>query len=251
MLTKESVTFKSPAVYSKSQSPSLSKRYVFVPTFEILEKFEDQGWNVSSVKQTGMGNYSTHEVRLRNGELPKVGDSIFEAIIKNSHDGSSRLSFTSGLFRLVCSNGLTVPTSISERFNVKHINFEMNDVRELTENFSKRLPLIKGSMDQMMSRELSTSDKIKLTSEALKIRFESQEKFSNKTIESILKPNREEDQNNDLWTVFNVIQEKFIKGGFTKTTDRNYERVVKGVSGILNTSNINTKLWELAQTYCD
>ena len=98
-----------------------------------------------------------------------------------------------------------------ERFNVKHINFEMNDVRELTENFSKRLPLIKGSMDQMMSRELSTSDKIKLTSEALKIRFESQKRFSDKTIESILRPNREEDQNNDLWTVFNVIQEKFIK----------------------------------------
>jgi hypothetical protein len=65
-----------PSVFTTEPSPKLSSKYNFVPTFEILENFEREGWHVSSAKQVGKGRYSTHELRLRNGGLPQVGDSL-------------------------------------------------------------------------------------------------------------------------------------------------------------------------------
>jgi hypothetical protein len=87
---------------------------------DIIENFEREGWNVSSAKQTGRGIHGLHEIKFRNGDLPNVGDTLIEAIIKNSHNGVATLNISSGLHRLVCSNGLTVPTSVSDSFKVRH-----------------------------------------------------------------------------------------------------------------------------------
>ncbi len=206
MMTTEMIKSVAPSAFSKTHSSSMSDRYVFVPTFELLDKFQEEGWNVSSAKQTGRGSHSMHEIRMRNGQMPKVGDSFFEAIIRNSHNGTMKFSVSSGLFRLVCSNGLSVPTSISESFSIRHTNFNMGDVRELTDNFAKKLPTIQHSMEKMMDKELTTKEKIHLTKEALKLRFADPEMLSKQTIDSILTPNRPEDDGNSLWNVFNTIE---------------------------------------------
>lgn len=249
-MTRQEIKLKAPSVFATSPSPGMSKNYVFVPTFEVVEKFEQDGWNVSSVKQSGKTSYGLHEIRMRNGGLPKVGDSLFEAVIKNSHNGSSKFSLSSGLFRLVCSNGLTVPLSVSESFNLKHMNFEYDDVKRLGDDFSKKMPIIQNSMDKMMNRELTIDEKIKLTKEALKIRFQDDSVPTISTIESILVPNRNEDSGDDLWSVFNVIQEKFVGGGFKFETENGRKRSTKAINNIINSNKLNTKLWELAETMC-
>ncbi len=76
-----------PSVFATSASPKMSDRYVFVPTLDILENFEREGWQLGSAKQVGKGLHSVHELRLRNGQLPKVGDTLVEAVIRNSHNG--------------------------------------------------------------------------------------------------------------------------------------------------------------------
>jgi hypothetical protein len=52
-----------------------------------------------------------------------------------------------------------------------------------------------------------------------------------------------------LWNTFNVVQEKLIRGGFIKQQGRNV-RTVKGINSLNMDNMINTKLWELAETYC-
>jgi hypothetical protein len=250
MMTNKMIKEIAPAVFSKTHSSGMSKKYVFVPTFELLDMFQEEGWNVSQVKQTGRNIHSTHEIRMRNGQMPKVGDSFFEAIIRNSHNGSMKFSLSSGLFRLVCSNGLTVPTSISDSFSIKHTNFNMSDIREVTDNFAKKLPIIKDSMEKMMGKELTTKEKIKLTKEALKLRFNDPKMISGETIESILTPNRVEDEGNNLWKVFNTIQEKFVRGGFNYSLDGGNKRTAKPINSIINSNKINTELWEIAQKMC-
>jgi len=250
MMTTEMIKQNTPAVFSNTHSPAMSDKYVFVPTFELLDMFQEEGWNVSLAKQTGRGIHSMHEIRMRNGQMPKVGDSFFEAIIRNSHNGTMKFSVSSGLFRLVCSNGLTVPTSISDSFSIKHTNFNMGDVREVTDNFAKKLPIIRESMDKMMNRELTTKEKIHLTKEALKLRFDKPEMLSNETIESILTPNRTEDQGNNLWNVFNTIQEKLIRGGFNYSIDEKRPRTARPINNIINSNKVNTELWELAYNMC-
>ena len=137
MMTIDQIKSTAPSVFTTTPSPKMSDKYVFVPTFEILENFEREGWELSSVKQTGRGIHSVHELRLRNGELPKVGDSLVEAIIRNSHNGMATFSVSAGLHRLVCSNGLTVPTSLSESFNIRHQRFELDEVKSIDKNTLK------------------------------------------------------------------------------------------------------------------
>ncbi len=64
---------------------------------DILENFDREGWHVASATQVGRGLYSKHELRLRNGQFPQVGDSLIEAIIRNSHDGTTTFSVSAVL----------------------------------------------------------------------------------------------------------------------------------------------------------
>ncbi len=89
-----------------------------------------------------------------NGELPKVGDTLVEAIVSNSHNGMATLNIKAGLHRLVCANGLTVPTNISDAFRVRHTGFELDDVKRLTEDFSKRLQFLTQELQWLITAKL-------------------------------------------------------------------------------------------------
>jgi hypothetical protein len=190
-----------PAIFATSPSQKMSNKYTFVPTEQVLEFFEREGWEISSVRQTGNGNHSLHEIKFRNGQLPKVGDTLVEAIIKNSHNGTSAFTMGAGLHRLVCSNGLTVPTAVSENFRMRHNQFQLDDVKELAEQFSKKLPVIEQSVGRMMSREMTFDEKIDFVRKSSKIRFNDDRKFTDLEIIDILEPNRSEDEGDDLWRV--------------------------------------------------
>ena len=57
------------------------------------------------------------------------------------------------------------------------------------------------------------------------------------------------DSDDNLWSTFNVVQEKLIRGGFIKQQGRN-SRSVKGINSLNMDNMINTRLWELAETFC-
>ena len=182
MITLEQLKLTAPSIFSTSASPKMSDRYVFVPTENILENFQREGWEIASAKQTGSGMYGVHEIRLRNGELPKVGDTLVEAIIRNSHNGMTTLGVSAGLHRLVCSNGLTVPTALAESFNVRHQRFDLDDVKRLTESFAGKLPKIERSVNRMMEREMTTDEKIDFVRKSAEIRFSKEKVLSDMEI---------------------------------------------------------------------
>jgi hypothetical protein len=62
----------------------------------------------------------------------------------------------------------------------------------------------------------------------------------------MVNPWREEDDVNNLWTVFNVHQEKVIKGG-VRVGDRN--RTARPINNFINSNKMNIKLWEIAEEY--
>ena len=248
LYTPETIKEIAPSIFSTDASPKMTNRYTFVPTDQVLEFFDREGWEVSSVKQTGAGIHSLHEVKFRNSQLPKVGDTLVEAIVRNSHNGSAAFSMSAGLFRLVCSNGLTVPTAVASTFKMRHNHFQLDDVKELAENFAKKLPQIEQSVGSMMSRKMTDDEKIDFVRKSAKIRFNLDKTFNDLEILNLLTPNRVEDEGNDLWSVFNVVQEKFIRGGVKVSNNRGKSRKMRQIDSILNQNKINTKLWELAET---
>ena len=249
MLSIETLQEVAPSVFATSPSPKMSDKYTFVPTIEVVENFDREGWKVYSAKQVGKGNYAQHELRLRNGELPQVGDSLIEAVIRNSHNGISSFSVSSGLFRLVCSNGLTVPTSIADAISVRHMNFDLGMVREITDQFAERLPVIQRSVGKMESTFLSEGQLVDFVNKSAMIRWEkgSIPKFK---LEDFLRPERDGDVGNSVWKTFNVIQEKFVRGGMKYNSKKGRVVSMRELKNFYNINKVNTGLWELAETYC-
>jgi hypothetical protein len=69
------------------------------------------------------------------------------------------------------------------------------------------------------------------------------------SIQEILRPNRDGDNGKDMWTIFNVVQEKFIRGGVGYTAGKRTTKM-KEISNVLTRNKVNTELWELAESYC-
>ena len=249
MLSIETLQEVAPSVFATSPSPKMSNKYTFVPTIEVVENFDREGWKVYSAKQVGKGNYAQHELRLRNGELPQVGDSLIEAVIRNSHNGISSFSVSSGLHRLVCSNGLTVPTSIADAISVRHMNFDLGMVREITDQFAERLPVIQRSVGKMESTFLSEGQLVDFVNKSAMIRWEkgSIPKFK---LEDFLRPERDGDVGNSVWKTFNVIQEKFVRGGMKYNSKKGRVVSMRELKNFYNINKVNTGLWELAESYC-
>ena len=249
MLSIETLQEVAPSVFATSPSPKMSDKYTFVPTIEVIENFDREGWKVYSAKQVGKGNYAQHELRLRNGELPQVGDSLIEAVIRNSHNGISSFSVSSGLHRLVCSNGLTVPTSVADAISVRHMNFDLGMVREITDQFAERLPVIQRSVGKMESTFLSEGQLVDFVNKSAMIRWEKSSipKFK---LEDFLRPERDGDVGNSVWKTFNVIQEKFVRGGMKYNSKKGRVVSMRELKNFYNINKVNTGLWELAETYC-
>ena len=249
MLSIETLQEVAPSVFATSPSPKMSNKYTFVPTIEVVENFDREGWKVYSAKQVGKGNYAQHELRLRNGELPPVGDSLIEAVIRNSHNGISSFSVSSGLYRLVCSNGLTVPTSVADAISVRHMNFDLGMVREITDQFAERLPIIQRSVGKMETTTLTEGQLVDFVNKSAMIRWEkgSIPKFK---VEDFLRPERDGDVGNSVWKTFNVIQEKFVRGGMKYNSKKGRVVSMRELKNFYNINKVNTGLWELAESYC-
>lgn len=249
-MTTEIIKATAPSVFSTAPSPKMSNRYTFVPTFEILENFEREGWVVSSARQTGSGQFAKHEVRLRNQQLPNVGDSLVEAIIGNSHNGMSTLQISTGLFRLVCSNGLTVPTSVADTISIRHSNMDMGEIRRVTDEFAERMPIVQRAVSKMENTFLSDVQTVDLLNKAALLRWQKNSIPVTINMEELLVPERQADMGNSVWKTFNVIQEKFVRGGTQYRTKRGRSMTMKTLKDFQVINKINTGLWELAESYC-
>jgi hypothetical protein len=65
----------------------------------------------------------------------------------------------------------------------------------------------------------------------------------------IISPIRGEDKANNLWTVFNVIQERMIKGGYARVTANGRNSTTRGMTNATRNVEFNKELWGIAEEY--
>jgi hypothetical protein len=246
ILTLEEAKTKAPAIFTNTRSPKVTDRYSFIPTVEILDPFLSEGWQIASAAQRGKDPHGKHFVRLRHDSLPAVGDTIPELIVSNSHDGSTPFNLSTGLHRLVCSNGLTVPTALSHTFKVRHLRFTVQDVKEVTDEFSGRLPIISTKVKEMAARALTFKEQCAYVDQATLVRWENG-KTPFLKYEEILAPKRTADSDPTLWNTFNIVQENFVKGGFPFLKDTGKRMHALALKDTVRVNKMNQELWELAE----
>ena len=69
------------------------------------------------------------------------------------------------------------------------------------------------------------------------------------TITEILEPTREADENQTLYGVFNIIQEKITKGGVVVGINGKKARKMRGIKSFKKDLDMNQKLYQEALSY--
>ena len=241
-ISLDSLRQRVPAIFTKTPSPKVSNRYSFADSEYYLQKFIDADWFIHSARQVSKSEYAPHQVILRNKDIATVGDLLPQLIFTNSHNGIKKMTMDTGIYRLVCSNGLVVPTSITQSLSIKHIDLGDSTTDTIVNSFYEKIPIIMNNIDRMRNKILTDDEIDNFTYNALQIRFINAVGIN---INDVVKPSRIEDYSDDLWTVFNVVQEKIIRGGIQLPSKRHS----RPINNFVNDNDINTNLCQLAEQY--
>ena len=261
-----------PAAFKTTPTnPNVSERYVHANTATVVEDLAKLGWYPVQAKQCrpkkgSKGIRSFHMLAFQNPEVKiskmvdnadgtstEIVDSYPRIILTNSHDGFNSFKFMVGLFRLVCSNGLVVCSDEMVNMSIRHINYDFEALRKVVASAIEQVPQITCTMNTMKNTTLTEANKKELATAVVKVRKEmddnQQIELDEATIMDILMPVREEDKGDDLWTVFNVCQEKLIKGGFQATGKNDKVRKQRKITSIKKDVEYNQRLWEIATRF--
>jgi len=105
-------------------------------------------------------------------------------------------------------------------------------------------------MNQMKAKELEQEQILAFAKEAINTRFTEKEVNRIKIDwDEFIKPVRKEDEGKDLWSVFNVVQEKLIEGDFEYRMGGK-DRKAREIKNFKQDMKINKELFELALDYC-
>ena len=267
-LSKEELLEACPHAFrSEPTNPNVSDKYVQANTMTVIDDLAKLGWFPVQAKQcrakkNSSGVRSFHMIALQNPNIKimktnadgtQVVDTYPRIIMTNSHDGYNSFKFMLGLFRLVCSNGLVVCDNQMVNMSIRHINYTFEELRRIVAQAIEEVPNIVNTMNKMRTIELSEEQKKNIARSMFKIRKNVEEdaqiEVSDEVLEDILTPVRAEDKRNDLWTVFNICQEKMIKGGFSASSKNNKTRKQRGITSIKKDMEFNQRLWGVASEY--
>jgi hypothetical protein len=245
-----------PSAFSTSGSPNVSSKYVHISSSQVIEDMMQLGWEVNKATQTKARKkvgFQKHMIVFRNPNIKitsEDNDIVFPQIVMtNSSDATSCFQFHLGLFRLVCENGLVVASKTFNKMSIRHMGYSFETLKSLITQAVEALPLTVDSMNKMKEITLTQIEIEEFVSKALDIRF-TPEKAKNIVIDTneLLTPVRNEDMGKDIWSIFNVIQEKLVTGNLNYFNGIK-SRKVRPIKNFNQDLQFNSELFELALAY--
>lgn len=249
-LNDDAIRAKAPSVFATQAAANVSDKYAYLPTYQAVRAMRTMGFEVATVregyKRSPEGRqFAIHELRMRKvGEQPhrELGDLVPEVLLRNSHDRTSGFSLSAGIFRLVCTNGMTVNEQ-GFNVNLRHVGAHQQDrlyagIAMIQSQLPKTLEVAR-SWSQI---ELSPYQQGVLARRAIEIRGTS----IVPDIDNLLRPRRFNDYGNSLWSVFNRVQENLTVGGVRGVGVNGQRRRVAGIRTLAADVSFNTKLWAAA-----
>lgn len=249
-LNEEQLKEKVPSIFSAEASANTSDKYALIPTIDCVKGLAEQGFFPVSAQEgkcrdTEKKQYAKHLIRFRKEGIDSINGQVPEIVMVNSHNGACSYQLRAGVYRLACANGLIVGSDIFYR-RIIHKGDVVSQVVDSAMEIIDLIPKAIGIADSWRGITLNGEAKRVYAESAAMLKWEGQKTES--LYPKLLIPKRREDTRDDLWTVFNVVQENLIKGGvryYDKDIDRrNSTRPVNSVS---ENTRLNTALWNLTE----
>jgi hypothetical protein len=188
----------------------IKQKPFYIETLDAIKMLQNEGWQLKGVaEQRGKNRkISSHYAQLHHPDfavLNKHGktEALASITLSNSCNGSKPLNMDLGAFRLVCSNG-AVRFDRAAESNIKHTEVNYRDLPQIIAKMNNKAIILAEEISNMKRKQLSVDDMKKFAFEAARLRFDDTTEMN---VEDLLRINRIEDEGNDVWTVFNRIQE--------------------------------------------
>ena len=255
-IDKSEIKKRANSIFTTTGSPSTSDKYAHISTEKIIDDMELLGWGVVDAKQVKARKsvgFQKHLVVFRNSEIVidgADGDTVFpQILLTNSHDGKNAFTFTAGLFRMICENGLVVCNQEFENLKIRHYGYDFEELEKTINAMVEKLPLTVESMNRFKTTVLNSNQMLDFAKRALNSRFTDNE-LEHITIDlnDLLTPSREEDKGNDMWSVFNTVQEKLTHGLFNYGYGSK-NRKARKIKNFNKDMELNNKLYQLANEF--
>jgi len=242
----EQIKAIAPSVFTTEKASHLSEKYIQTPTIKVVEDLMNLGWEVTKVQEVKSRKYKgfqKHLIMFRNPDITIKGangdDAQPQILLTNSHDGKAAFNFRVGIFRFVCSNGLVISDADFGVMSIRHLNYTFESLQAKVAEMIGKLPKLVNKINTFKAKELTEEQMTDFATKASQLRTKKRV-----NIMEVLAPTRPEDQGNDLWVVFNRVQEKILGGSYTSGG-----RKARSVKNFQKDIQLNEQLFELAESY--
>jgi len=228
-------------------APTVSSRYQFVSSKEIIERFAQEGWElaraISAEPRRRDAAYAKHMLDFRHPDHEEVDGAVPRIIVVNSHDGSSSARVMAGVFRFVCSNGLVIG-NVTTREAVRHAGDAAADLIHRMQTIARETDRIYQTINSWSAIQLTAQQRNQFARFAAQLRWGDANRFQP---EDLLMVRRDADDKGDLWTTFNRLQENTVRGGIEGVARSGRAATSRPLSDISRSVDYNAQLWQLAE----
>ncbi|HDR9485917.1 TPA: DUF945 domain-containing protein [Burkholderia aenigmatica] len=250
-LSDDQIRRVAPSIFADGKHESRSERYTYIPTIDVLRGLRNEGFQPFMICQTrvrdsGKREFTKHMLRLRHADQI-TGEEADEIVLLNSHDGTSSYQMLAGTFRFVCQNGMVAGENIAD-IRVPHKGNVVQNVINGAFDVLDGFDLIREQKDGMRSVTLDRDEQHAFARSALALRYDQTDADAPAPVSEsqLLAPRRFEDRRDDLWTVFNRVQENLTKGGLHGRSRSGRTMSTRPITGIDQNVKLNRALWMLA-----
>ncbi len=254
LLSNDEIRQIAPSIFAEEKHSSRSGRYAYLPTLEVVDSLRSEGFHPFFVAQSRSREeekrgFTKHMIRFRHERNFSTPAGEFnEVVMVNSHDGTSSYQMMGGRFRMVCSNGL-IAGEVLEEIKFPHVGVSAPDIIEGAWRVLDSFEALEQSVELMKETTLSLPEQHILANSSLARHFDMANDFRPSSGD-ILVPRRREDHGNDIWTVFNRIQENMTRGGIPRTInppESGRRGTTRELTGVTATTKLNRSLWDMAE----
>jgi len=251
-LSDDQLRRAAPSIFAEEPWERMSSKYLMLPTIHVVNQMREQGFMPVRAMQSrsrieGKSNYTKHMVVFRDvSKEQKVGDTVPEVVLVNSHDGTSSYQLHAGLFRLVCSNGLIIADTTLAAIKCRHARSLMDEIIEGTHTLIREIPEMAEKVDHFRSIKLDPDDQQALASASLMLRYDPSEHAPIEPSQ-LLGIRRQADKEPTLWNTYNRIEENLMKGGLAGRTSTNKRTETRKVSSVSENVRLEKALWHLTE----
>jgi hypothetical protein len=249
----------SAPVTTATALPGLSGRYIHIPTSTIVSTIREAGWEFASGtarkgRTPERQAHAAHVLRFSNASLPEVNGNRIEAVLLNSHDGSTAFELSFGVFRLACANGLVVQTASAGSVRLIHSGLALDNVFLAARSLVDRAPEVAAQIEAWSRLHLPAEVTENMAHRMGRARWG--ERFV--AAPDLLQARRSEDTSTDLWTLFNRAQESILRGGVEVTLRKPTEdgqpeatsvRRATAIRGAVKQMRLNQELFSIASEF--